>query len=134
MQNLRKKITLLTISLNCRKNVYFWKYMYIFPRTFSLGVSNMLSKSTPNILRNGKKNLLKVISEYHMHLCKLPNWIVWTENMTFEILQNAMDKVKILIESCWVVIFGSKVIFKLTCTLTWRILPISIGNCVIFKK
>lgn len=84
-------------------------------------------------MRNGKKNLLKVISEYHMHLCKLPNWIVWTENMTFEILQNAMDKVKILIESCWVVNFGSKVIFKLTSTLTWRILPISIGNRVIFK-
>lgn len=75
-------------------------------------------------MRNGKKNLLKVISEYHIHLCKLPNWIVWTENMTFKILKNAMDKVKILI---------SKVIFKLTSTLTWRILPISIGNRVIFK-
>lgn len=47
-------ITYITISLNCRKNVYFWKYMYIFPRTFSLGVSNMLSKSTPTILRNEK--------------------------------------------------------------------------------
>lgn len=42
--------------INCRKNVYFFKYMYIyiFPCTFSLGVSNMLSKSTPNILRNEK--------------------------------------------------------------------------------
>lgn len=27
-------------------------------------------------MRNGKKKLFKVISEYHMHLCKLPNWIV----------------------------------------------------------
>lgn len=37
-----------------KKNVYFWKYMYIFPRTFSFGVSNMFTKSTPNILRNEK--------------------------------------------------------------------------------
>lgn len=46
-------VTYILIKLQ-KKNVYFWKYMYIFPRTFSFGVSNMLSKSTPNILRNEK--------------------------------------------------------------------------------
>lgn len=50
----KNSVTYNLIKLQKKMFIFGSTCIYIFPRTFSLGVSNMLSKSTPNILRNEK--------------------------------------------------------------------------------